>query len=115
MVTLHKSKSSVGDKQVLCLGPTVPPGPSLSSPKKSNIFATILFGGTAQTGGVGIVAGIIPPPTGVELGAVPPAASIFVPVPGQAQVVILLLIVSKFDLLGAELLSIVNSHGVPEG
>ena len=59
----------------------------------SNIFAIILFGGTAQTGGVGIVAVLIPEPTGEELGAVPVAASILVPVPGQAQVVSFILMI----------------------
>ena len=51
-----------------------------------NILPTILFGGTAQTGGVGISAVIIPPTTGEELSTVP-VVSILVPVPGQAQVV----------------------------
>ena len=79
---------SVGDKQVLCLGPTVPAVPSLSSIIITNIFGIILlFGGTAQTGGVGIVAAIVPEPASLILGAVPPAGSILVPVPGQAQVV----------------------------
>ena len=79
---------SVGDKQVLCLGPTVPAVPSLSSMPISNIFVIILlFGGTAQTGGVGKSAAPIPEPTGPRLGAVEAAASILVPVPGQAQVV----------------------------
>jgi len=54
---------SVGDKQVLCLGPTVKAVPSLSSMIISNILFTILFGGTAETGGVGKVAVLIPPPT----------------------------------------------------
>ena len=80
-------RSSVGDKQVLCLGPTVKAVPSLSSTIIINIFVTILFGGTAQTGGVGMSAVLIPPPTGPTLGAVVPAVSILVPVPGQAQVV----------------------------
>ena len=54
----------------------------------SNIFVIILlFGGTAQTGGVGIEAALIPEPTGVLLGAVDAAESILVLVPGQAQVV----------------------------
>ena len=52
-----------------------------------NIIPTILFGGTAQTGGVGRHAGIIPEPTGPRLGAVPAAVFILVPVPWQAQVV----------------------------
>ena len=43
---VDKHKVSVGDKQVLCLGPTVPAVPSLSSIKISNTFVTILFGGT---------------------------------------------------------------------
>ena len=77
---------SVWDKQVLCLGPTVIADPSLSSIIIGNIFVTIFFGGTAQTGGVGIEALIIPEPTGAELGAVA-AGFILVPVPGQAQVV----------------------------
>ena len=47
----------------------------------------ILFGGTAQTGGVGTVTVLIPEPTGELLGAVAAAISILVPVPGQAQVV----------------------------
>ena len=58
---------------------------------------------------------VIPPPTGLSLGAVEAAVCILVPVPGRAQVVILLLIVSKFDLLGAELHSITKSHGVSKG
>ena len=53
----------------------------------SNIFGTILFDGTAQTGGVGIVAVPIPEPTRELLGAVEAAGFILVPVPGQAQVV----------------------------
>ena len=76
---------------------------------------TILLGGTAQTGGVGSHAAAVPEPAIVGLGAVPVAGCILVPVPRQAQVVILLLIVSKFDLLGAELHPIVKPHGVPEG
>ena len=36
----------------------------------SNILGIILFGGTAQTGGVGNVAAIVPPPTRVSEGAV---------------------------------------------
>ena len=52
----------------------------------NNIIETILFGGTAQTGGVALVASPIPPPTSEKLSAVA-AASILVPVPGQAQVV----------------------------
>ena len=45
---------SVGNKQVLCLGPTVPAVPPLSSIIITNIFGIILlFGGTAQTVGVG--------------------------------------------------------------
>ena len=112
---------SVGNKQVLCLGPTVPAVPSLSSIIISNIFGrrrTTLFGGTAQTGGVGIVAAIIPPSTGVDLSTVPAAPCILVPVPGQAQGVSFILnflIVSKFDLPGAELHPIVNSHVVSKG
>ena len=78
---------SVGDKQVLCLGPTVSAVPSLSSIMIKNIIPTILFGGAAQTGGVGMSAAPIPEPTGVRFGAVVPPVSILVPVPGQAQVV----------------------------
>ena len=78
---------SVGDKEVLCLVPTVPAVPSLSPIMIVNIFATILFGGTAQTGGVGIEAVIIPEPPVPRLGAVVAAGSILVPVPGQAEVV----------------------------
>ena len=84
---------SVGDKQVLCLGPTVNAVPSLSSMIISNILFTILFGGTAQTGGVGISAVIIPPPTSPILSAVAVAPSILVPVPGQAQVVSFILMI----------------------
>ena len=48
----------------------------------SNIIVSIfLFGGTAQTGGVGTVAVLVPEPTGPILGAVA-GASILVPVPG---------------------------------
>ena len=86
-------KVSVGDKQILCLGPTARADPSLSSIKISSIFVTILFGGTTQTGGVGIVAGVIPPPTSPRLGAVEVAPSILVPVPGQAEVVSFILII----------------------
>ena len=60
--------------------------PSLSSMIISNIFATVLFGGTTETGGVGMHAAIVPEPTGVRPGAVADV-SILVSVPGQAQVV----------------------------
>ena len=93
-------KVSVGDKQVLCLIPTVPAVPSVSSIIISNIIVTILFGDAAQTGGAGVVAVVKPPPTVVELSAVP-AVSILVPVPGQIQVVSFIFICfhfsSKFD------------------
>ena len=90
---------SVGDKQVLCLGPTVPAVPSLSSIVISNIFAVIyLFGGTAQTGGVGMSAVLIPPPTGPTLGAVVPAGSILVPVPAQAELVSFILRIFRMCL-----------------
>ena len=86
----------VWDKQVLCLGPTVKAFPSLSSVLIINIFGrTTLFGGTAQTGGVGISAVLIPPPTGLSLGAVDVAGSILVPVPGQAQVVSFILMIFR--------------------
>ena len=84
---VDKHKVSVGDKQVLCLGPTVPAGPSLSSIIISNILGIIRFGGTAQTGGVGTCAVPIPEPTVPRLGAAAAAPPILVPVPGQAQVV----------------------------
>ena len=90
---VDKHKVSVGDKQVLCLGPTVIAVPSLSTVIIINIFVTILFGGTAQTGGVGTVAVVIPPPTGVFLSAVAAAVCILVPVPGQAQVVSFILMI----------------------
>ena len=92
---VDKHKVSVGDKQVLCLIPTVPAVPSVSSIIISNIIVTILFGDTAQTGGVGLVAVVIPPPTGLSLGAVEAAVCILVPVPGQAQVVSFILMIFR--------------------
>ena len=77
---------SVGDKQVLCLCPTVPGVPSLSSRPIIDMEVTILLGGTAQTGGVGSHAAVVPEPAIVVLGAVPVAGCILVPVPVKAQV-----------------------------
>jgi len=48
----------------------------------NDIFGTILFGGTAQTSWVGMVALVVPPPAGLTFGAVF-AAVILVSVPGQ--------------------------------
>ena len=49
---------------------------------------TILLGGTAQTGGVGKCAAVVPEPTRPILGTVPGPAPILVLVPGQVHVVI---------------------------
>ena len=84
---------SIGDKQVLCLRPTVPGVASLSSVIVSNILGIIFFGGAAQTGGVGKRAAVVPEPTCPVLGAVPGPAPILVLVPGQEQVVIMLLFI----------------------
>ena len=92
---------SVGDKQIFCLGPNVIGGTSVSSILIRNIFLILPSyfttpgpGGTAQTGGVGSVARMIPPPTSVIVGAVA-APSILVPVPGQVQVVTFILMIFR--------------------
>ena len=82
---------SVGDKQVLCLRPTVPGVASLSSVIVSNILGIIFFGGAAQTGGVGKCAAVVPEPPRPVLGTVPGPAPILVLVPGQEHAVIMLL------------------------
>ena len=105
---------SFGDKQVLCLRPTVPGVASLSSVIVSNILGIIFFGGAAQTGGVGNRAAVVPEPTGPILGTVSGPAPILVPVPGQEHVVIMVLY-SDLNSLGAELHPITESHWVSKG
>ena len=101
---------SVRDKQVLCLCPTVPGVPSFSSRPIIDMEVTILLGGTAQTGGVGSHAAVVPEPAIVVLGAVPVASCILVPVPVKAQVDDFSSI-KVWLLLGSELHPIVGLWG----
>ena len=75
----------------------------------SNILGIIFFGGAAQTSGVGVSAAVVPEPTRPFLGAVPGPAPILVPVPAQEHVVIMVLY-SDLNLLGAELHPITEGH-----
>ena len=51
----------VGNEQVLCLCPTVLADASLSPIVINDKFVAILFGGTALSSGMGLIAAVVPP------------------------------------------------------